>query len=67
MRIFPLDLVCLLLVTPAVGAQVSPKKGERPPRAEADPLAAQRRATAASLLTSRTYNSRGLSSGQQTS
>jgi hypothetical protein len=61
-------LIGLLLGSPAAGApdslsgrpstaQVSgerapQKKGEHPPRAEADPLAAQRRATAVSLLTS---------------
>jgi hypothetical protein len=36
----------------ASGALAPRKKGERPPRAEADPLSAQRRATAAALLTS---------------
>jgi hypothetical protein len=56
-------LVGLLLVAPgslsasrvlaqASGEQATRKKGERPPRAEADPLAAQSRATAVSLLTS---------------
>jgi hypothetical protein len=61
-------LVGLLLGSPAAGApgslsgrsstaqassdQAPRKKGERPPRAEADPFVAQRRATAVSLLTS---------------
>lgn len=45
-------LIGLLLGTPAVLAQAPQKKIERAPRAEADPLAAQRRATAVSLLTS---------------
>lgn len=59
---------CLLLATPAVGAPTSPpgrrataqasgeqaprRKAERPPRAATDPLDAQRRAAAISLLTS---------------
>jgi hypothetical protein len=45
-------LVGLLLGSPAVITQAPRKKVERAPRAEVDPLAAQRRATAAALLTS---------------
>jgi hypothetical protein len=45
-------LVGLLFVSPAVVAQAPQKKVERAPRADADPLAAQRRAMAVSLLTS---------------
>lgn len=45
-------LVGLLLGSPAVVAHAPQKKVERAPRAEVDPLAAQRRATAVSLLTS---------------
>ncbi len=45
-------LVGLLLGAPAVVAQAPQKKVERAPRADVDPLAAQRRATAAALLTS---------------
>jgi hypothetical protein len=45
-------LVGLLLGAPAAVAQAPQKKVERQPRAEVDPLAAQRRATAAALLTS---------------
>jgi hypothetical protein len=52
MRLFTVVLVGLLLGSPAASAQAPRKKGERPPRAEVDPLAAQRRATAAALLTS---------------
>ena len=61
-------IICLLLAAPAVGAsdslsgrrataqssgeQAPRKKVERPPRPEADPISAQRRAMAVSLLTS---------------
>src|SRR5215210_114502 len=45
-------LVGLLFVSPAVVAQAPQKKVERAPRADADPLVAQRRAMAVSLLTS---------------
>jgi hypothetical protein len=45
-------LVGLLLGSPAIVAQAPQKKVERALRADADPLAAQRRVTAVSLLTS---------------
>ncbi|MDT5272427.1 MAG: hypothetical protein QOH49_4613 [Acidobacteriota bacterium] len=45
-------LLGLLLGSPAAIAQAPQKKVERAPRADVDPLAAQRRATAAALLTS---------------
>lgn len=53
MRLFlAVVLIGLLLSAPAVVAQAPQKKVERAPRADADPLATQRRATAVSLLTS---------------
>lgn len=53
MRLFTvIALVGLLLVSPAAVAQAPQKKAARGVRAETDPLDAQRRATAVSLLTS---------------
>lgn len=52
MKLFPVVLACLLLGSPSAGAQAPQKNVTRAPRAEADPLDAQRRATAISLLTS---------------
>jgi hypothetical protein len=51
MRLFTVVIVGLLLGSSAAGAQSPRRKGERPPRADADPLAAQQRATAVLLLT----------------
>jgi hypothetical protein len=64
MRLFlAIVLVGLLLVSPAVVAQAPQKKVERAPRAEVDPLAAQRRATAISLLTSLADKARSFRDG----
>jgi hypothetical protein len=56
-------LVGLLLGSPAADAQTPQKRGARLTRAEADPLAAQRRATAVSLLTSLADKARSFRDG----
>jgi hypothetical protein len=56
-------LVELLFVSPAVVAQAPQKKVERAPRADADPLVAQRRAMAVSLLTSLADKARSFRDG----
>ena len=51
-RFHAVALVALLLGAPVAVAQAPQKKVERAPRADVDPLATQRRATAVALLTS---------------
>lgn len=64
MRLFlAIVLVRLLLGAPAVVAQAPQKKVEHAPRADVDPLAAQKRATAAALLTSLADRSRTFRDG----